>query len=199
MESEHAQSYPRQHHDGPVTGSVLAQPMSHLWNGPSGTAPSQSTHSYGVSRRWVTRRENLTTLLVTGPCGLTGRGGRGFLVLLPNPSFQGCLSILLLSMPHTRCPVSTEVTPGQPSTSWSTPIHAGLTFLMIIIQSAKMGAPRESQMLLAQLPAWFRHFHKRIRILHTHSQNKPTCVHKRSKRTFLSRKTGDLKAANIFE
>ena len=152
-----------------------------------------------VSRRWVTGRENLTTRLVTGPRGLASRGGRGFLVLLRNMSFHGCLPIPLLSIPHTRCPVSTEVTPGQPSTSRSTPIHAGLTFLMIIIQSAKMGAPRESQMLLAQLPTWFRHFHKRIRILHTHSQNKPTCVRKRSKHTFLSRKTGDLKAANVFE
>ena len=47
MESEQAQSYPRQRHDGPVTGSVHAPPVSHLWNGPSGTAPSQSTHSYG--------------------------------------------------------------------------------------------------------------------------------------------------------
>ena len=141
-----------------------------------------------VSWRWVTGRENLTTQLVTVPHGLAGRGGRGFLVLLPNTSFHGCLPIFLLSIPHTRCPVSTEVTPGQPSTSRSTPIHAGLTFLMIIIQSAKMGAPQESQMLLAQLPAWFRHFHKRIRVLHTHSQNKPTCVRKHSKRAFLSKK-----------
>ena len=126
-----------------------------------------------VSRRWVTGRQNLTTRLVTGPRGLAGRGGRGFLVLLPNTLFHGCLPIPLLSIPHTRCPVSTEVTPGQPSTSRSTPIHAGLTFLMIIIQSAKMGAPRDSQKLLEQLlasqwVAWFRHFHKRIRILHTH-------------------------------
>ena len=55
---------------------------------------------------------------------------------------------------------------------------------MIIVKSAKMGAPRESQMLLTQLPAWFRHFHKRIRVLHTQSKQ-PTCVRKR---TFLSRK-----------
>ena len=123
------------------------------------TLPRVPTRT-AVSRRWVTGRENLTTRLITGPHGLTGRGGRGFLVLLSNTSFHGCLPILLLSIPHTRRPVSTEVTSGQPSTSRSTPIHAGLTFLMIIVKSAKMGAPRESQMLLTQLPAWFRHFHK---------------------------------------
>ena len=161
------------------------------------TLPRVPTRT-AVSRRWVMGRENLTTRLVTGPHGLTGRGGRGFLVLLSNTSFHGCLPILLLSIPHTRRPVSTEVTSGQPSTSRSTPIHAGLTFLMIIVKSAKMGAPRESQMLLTQLPAWFRHFHKRIRVLHTQSKQ-PTCVRKRGKRTFLSRKTGDLKAANVYE
>ena len=35
--------------------------------------------------------KNLTTRLVTGPRGLAGRGGRGFLVLLPNTSLHGCL------------------------------------------------------------------------------------------------------------
>ena len=198
QESEQAQSSPRQRHDGPVTGSGHAPPVSHLWNGPSGTDPSQSTHSYGWAGDGLRDEKNLTTRLVTGPHGLTGRGGRGFLVLLSNTPFHGCLPILLLSIPHTRRPVSTEVTSGQPSTSRSTPIHAGLTFLMIIVKSAKMGAPRESQMLLTQLPAWFRHFHKRIRVLHTQSKQ-PTCVRKRGKRTFLSRKTGDLKAANVYE
>ena len=176
MESEHTQSYPPQRHDGPVTGSVHAQPVSHLWNGPSGTAPSQSTHSYGCEPEMgygLTGRENLTTRLVTGPRGLAGRGGRGFLVLLPNTSFHGCLPIPLLSIPHTRCPVSTEVTPGQPSTSRSTPIHAGLTFLMIIIQPVKMGVPRESQMLLAQLPAVASESEF---YTHTVKTNQPACA-----------------------
>ena len=31
----------------PAMRNVHAQPVSHLWNGLSGTAPSQSTHSYG--------------------------------------------------------------------------------------------------------------------------------------------------------
>ena len=44
-----------------------------------------------VSRRWVTGRENLTTRLVTGPRGLAGRGGRGFLVLLLRRFMAACL------------------------------------------------------------------------------------------------------------
>ena len=101
--------------------------------------------------RWVPGQENLTTRFVTRPRGVACRGGRGFLVLLPNTSFQ-------------------------PSTSRSTPIHAWLNLLMIIIQSSKMGAPGESQMLLAQLLAWFRHFHKLIQITHTVKMNQPVCI-----------------------
>ena len=69
-------------------------------------------------------REKLTTRLVTGPRGLPGRGGRGFLVLLPNTLFHGRLFLSSASHIFDIHAVSTEVMPGQPSTSCSTPIHA---------------------------------------------------------------------------